>query len=288
MSQKNAFLLAVLLLTGCSMKSMREEEPTKAPASAATPAPQAVAASEASESSASETFNRATSEINLPKSQEDDVKITLKKQGAKEAPTPKKIVVGVPAEKALGWLIHGNDRFLKGFFRKDGASKKDVIRVASGQHPHAIILASSDSRVPPEVIFDQKLGEIYVVRTLGPSIDGASLAALEYAAKNLGPHLLVVLGHSQSGLIKMALGNEDAGTPYMNAIVAAMRLRFVDLANKPISKNQMAEAWANANGISRELTERSETLRSLVADGSLTIATGVYEMSKGKVSFKSP
>ncbi len=104
-------------------------------------------------------------------------------------------VGAVSADKAYGWLRHGNTRYAKGHFRRDGASKKDRARLLKGQTPHAAVLSCSDSRVPPEVVLDQKLGEIYVVRVSGKVLNSNTTAALEYAVQYLGTNLVVLLGH---------------------------------------------------------------------------------------------
>src|SRR4051812_34563258 len=76
----------------------------------------------------------------------------------------------VSADKSLSWLENGNTRYTSHKLRKDGQSSEDVKRLSTGQKPHAIVLSCSDSRVPPEIIFDQKLGELFVVRTAGESL----------------------------------------------------------------------------------------------------------------------
>lgn len=102
----------------------------------------------------------------------------------------------VPASQALGWLKNGNTRFVKGFFRKDGASAKDRARIAMKETPHAVVVSSSDSRVPPEIIFDQKLGEIFTVRNAVAATDLGLISSVEYAVLDLGANLIVVLGNS--------------------------------------------------------------------------------------------
>lgn len=81
-----------------------------------------------------------------------------------------------------------------------GAS--DLKRLSTGQKPHTIVLSCSDSRVPPEVLFDQKLGEIFVIRTAGQAIDSSVLASIEYAVSHLGTNLIVVMGHESCGAVK--------------------------------------------------------------------------------------
>lgn len=116
----------------------------------------------------------------------------------------------VAAEKAYGWLRNGNTRFVRGTFRSDGASAKDRLRLASLQRPHSAIYTCSDSRVSPEVIFDQKLGEIYVVRTGELIMDKNVQESLEYAVGTLGTNLVVLMGSDSCGGagVASALGND--------------------------------------------------------------------------------
>lgn len=156
-------------------------------------------------------------------------------------------VGSVPAEKALGWLKNGNTRFVKGRFRADGASAKDRLRLLQGQKPHAVIFASSDSRVSPEVIFDQKLGEVFVIRTLGLSTGGNVLSSVEYAVQDLGANLVVILGHTQS--------KED-------------------------------DSWVALEKISTNLQERSAVLRDAVGTGGVKIQRALYQLESGKVDWQ--
>ena len=103
------------------------------------------------------------------------------------------VVVGVPAEKALGWLKNGNRRFVRHKLRNDGQSKKDIARLVNEQHPHAMVFSPGDSRIPPEIIFDQKLGEIYVVRAnVGVTLDFVR-KNVESTVRDLGVNLVVFL-----------------------------------------------------------------------------------------------
>jgi hypothetical protein len=106
---------------------------------------------------------------------------------------------GVEPEKALRWLKNGNKRFVRGHLRADGQSKKDIQRLASQERPHAVIFSSSDSRIPPEIIFDEKLGEIYVIRNLGLTVDNSVLNSIDYAVGQLGTRLVIVLDRSYPG-----------------------------------------------------------------------------------------
>src|SRR3990167_319467 len=130
---------------------------------------------------------------------------------------------GTAPDQAMTFLRNGNKRFLSGKLRKDGQAKKDIARLATGQKPHTIVLSCSDSRVPPEIIFDQKLGEIFVIRTAGEVLDPMAIASIEYALEHLGSNLILVMGHTQCGAVKAALatiGGQDAGSPHPNKPVA--------------------------------------------------------------------
>ncbi|AFY01406.1 carbonic anhydrase [Bdellovibrio bacteriovorus] len=112
----------------------------------------------------------------------------------------------VPAEKAFGWLKNGNTRFVRGTFRNDGASAADRRRVSALQRPHSAVYTCSDSRVSPEIVFDQKLGEIYVVRTGELILDKNVQESLEYSVGTLGTNLVVIMGSDSCGDLTAAEG----------------------------------------------------------------------------------
>ena len=229
----------------------------------------------------------------------------------------------VSPEKALNFLISGNTRFVQNKLRKDGISNDDRQRLTSGQHPNAIIISCSDSRVPPELIFDQKLGEIFVVRGAGEGVDSTAVASVEYAVEHLGVKLVVVLGHESCGAVKTAfetLGGKDAGSPALNKLVADIQPRIKNLSRTPSSPHEtksndkanektkdennksdgkghsknsapepskgfISEAKANARGVVADLIERSEILKEKAASGAIQIKSAIYYLGTGKVEF---
>lgn len=196
---------------------------------------------------------------------------------------------GVDADTALRWLKNGNTRFQKGRLRNDGQSHADIERLSSGQKPHTIILSCSDSRVPPEVVFDQKLGEIFVVRTAGETLDPTSIASIEYAIEHLGVHNLLVMGHTQCGAVKAALGTmdgKDAGSPNLNKLVADIHPRIKAFKNKSSSKDFAEEGWANVDGVAADLVKRSAIIAEKVHSGQLRISGSLYHLDSGHVEFK--
>jgi carbonic anhydrase len=203
---------------------------------------------------------------------------------ALEATTPK-----VSGDQALQWLMNGNKRFTAPKVRRDGQNKSDIQRLSSGQTPHAIVLSCSDSRVPPELVFDQKLGEVFVVRTAGESLGDNAIASIEYALEHLGPQLLVVMGHTSCGAVKAALGTldgSDAGSPALNALVAGLHPHLKSFKGKKNSESYSAEAWSVADGVAAELLTRSAIIKKHAQSGNLKIVTALYNLSDGVVNFK--
>jgi carbonic anhydrase len=189
---------------------------------------------------------------------------------------------------ALKWLKNGNERFVKRRFRADGRSASDRARLFKGQRPHTIIVSCSDSRVPPEIVFDQMLGEIFVVRLAGEALDSAGIASIEYAVEHLGTRLIVVLGHSRCGAIEAALGakeGESAGSPDLDKLIEEIRPRLKAMHSDKPSANLEVESALNADEAARELAKRSDILRKRVEEGRLSIKSALYKLDTGKVTF---
>lgn len=193
---------------------------------------------------------------------------------------------GVSPEKSWGWLKNGNIRFIKARLRADGQSQADVKRLKDGQTPHAIILSCSDSRVPPEVVFDQKLGEVFVVRTAGEALDSSAIASIEYAVSHLGSRLIVVMGHTSCGAVKAALATlkgQDAGSPALNKLVADLHPRLQSYKEMEPSNGVEKESWSNTRGVAKDLAERSQIIAEKVKTGDLVIKVALYYLDSGAV-----
>lgn len=199
-------------------------------------------------------------------------------------------VQGTNPGVALKWLKNGNKRFVKGMLRKDGADQTDVKKLSSGQSPHSIVLSCSDSRVPPEIVFDQKLGEIFTVRTAGEAIDPSAIASMEYAVEHLGSKNIVVMGHTNCGAIKAALstlGGADAGSENLNLLVHDLHPRLSQFkGSHEHSENYEKEAWANVEGIIKDLSLRSSILANKLKTGDVKIVPALYHLETGEVQFK--
>ena len=196
-----------------------------------------------------------------------------------------KPVEGVSPEQALKWLENGNVRYVTKKFRADGRGEKE--RANKSLKPHAIILSCSDSRIPPELIFDQGLGEIATIRTAGEVLDLSVIASIEQAILHDHPHLLVVLGHSQCTSIEQALSWKDAaslGSDALDRMVSEIKPHLKS-AGATKSPGLQIEAALQADGVARELPEHSTIIKKAVESGDLKIKTGLYWIETGKVKF---
>src|SRR4051812_42394065 len=117
----------------------------------------------------------------------------------------------IGADEALTRLMEGNARFLRGESRFTRGSKEVLADLAKGQHPFAAILGCSDSRVPPELIFDAEFGDLFVIRVAGNIVSPEVWGSLQYAGKHLKKRLFMVVGHEGCGAVQAALAAEIRG-----------------------------------------------------------------------------
>jgi carbonic anhydrase len=153
--------------------------------------------------------------------------------------------------------------------------------LTTSQHPFAIVLSCSDSRVPPEQIFAQGLGDLFVVRVAGNVAEPATVASVEYAAAHLGARLLLVLGHAECGAVKAALESAN-DTPAIKELVAAIRP-----ALEPLPKDAKVETavCANVHRVREQILKQSELLSDYVRDGKLEIREAYYDLATGEVRY---
>lgn len=195
----------------------------------------------------------------------------------------------VPGEKALGYLKNGNLRFIRGNLRRDGTDMATIKKLSTGQKPHTIVLSCSDSRVPPEVVFDQKLGEIFTVRTAGQALDSSAIASIEYAVSHLGSNLILIMGHESCGAVKAALATlkgGDAGSPSLNKLVGDLHPRLKRFSELSQTDGVLVESWVNVEGVATDLMDRSEIVRRLVESGEVKIQKALYHLSSGEVEWR--
>lgn len=189
-------------------------------------------------------------------------------------------------EQALNNLLEGNRRYLEG--RKTGAHQiPDRQKLAAGQNPQAAILCCSDSRVPPEHIFDQSHGQVFVVRVAGNIAGPSEVGSLEYAVEHLKIPLLLVMGHEGCGAVKAALDGSAPGHlgKLLDEITPAVRpvLTQVDKVNDTISEAVRANVWYTMN----QLLKRSDVLKGSVQSSGLLLSGAVYSLATGAVQVLS-
>lgn len=207
---------------------------------------------------------------------------------------------GVSPDEALQKLMDGNKNYVENKLsndaRSDGATRTSL---AKGQKPYAIILTCSDSRVPPEIVFDKGLGELFVVRVAGNVADPVILGSIEYAAEHLGSPLIMVMGHERCGAVTatVAAQGKSTGSPNIDAIVTAIAPN-VKVAAKSCSacqgekncaeskKSELVECVIDTNAmtVAAELTRKSKILRELVAEKKIRIVAARYDLDDGIVT----
>ncbi|MEG4270749.1 MULTISPECIES: carbonic anhydrase [unclassified Microcoleus] len=191
----------------------------------------------------------------------------------------------ITPNSALKKLMEGNERYIEQKRTFPDQARSRVVEVAQGQHPFATILACSDSRVAPEIIFDQGLGDLFDIRVAGNFLDDVVLGNIEYATLELGVPLLVILGHERCGAVKAALDGK-AVPGHISTLVAAIK-PAVDS-----TKGQTGDAWDNAVRANvkmnvNKLQSSSPILAEAVKGGKLKVVGGRYDLDSGKVEIIS-
>jgi carbonic anhydrase len=196
----------------------------------------------------------------------------------------------VSPEAALQMLKDGNERFVSG--KTINCDLMAQVRAtAGGQAPFAAIVGCIDSRVPPELVFDQRLGDIFAARIAGNFVDIDIIGSLEFATKVVGARAIVVLGHTDCGAIKGAIDNVKLGnlTAVLKHIEPAVKAAEAEsIEGEHTSKNKklvQAVADINANLAAKMLVEKSDVLRDLVANKELAIASAMHDLNTGRVTF---
>lgn len=190
------------------------------------------------------------------------------------------VAINTPDE-ALAELKNGNRRFLSGqLVHTDYRSQ--IEQTKSDQHPHSLILSCLDSRVPPEIIFDQGIGNIFVARVAGNIEDANILGSMEFATKIKGTKLIVVLGHSSCGAVSGAVDNAELGnlTQLLNQIKPAIT---GDKSNPDLHLEETAKN--NVKLTIADILSQSPVINDMVRENKVKIVGAYYDISTGQVSF---
>jgi carbonic anhydrase len=189
----------------------------------------------------------------------------------------------VQPDVALGRLLDGNRRFVAGNSKQPTgpALVQRRYALAKGQKPFAVIVGCSDSRVPPELVFDVTLGDIFVVRTAGEVVDAVALGSIEYAIEHLGTRLIVVLGHQRCGAVSAAVSGatETGDIPdVLKAILPAIE-ETKGQSGDPIDN----AVRANVRDIAKRLQSTGPIIPSRVQTGEVKIVAAYYSLDTGQV-----
>ncbi len=204
---------------------------------------------------------------------------------------------GQPAASAYHDLVAGNQRFVEGTPKPWKADAKLRGELAKGQKPKAIVLSCSDSRVPPELVFDQTIGEVFPIRVAGNVLGAAQVASIEYALSHLGTNLIVVMGHESCGAVKAALATprgQSTGSIDLDSLIASVQSNLDDKADaggraiaSADDKTLRKPVMQNVDAVAEGLVKRSKIVRDFVATGQVKVVRGVYSLETGKVDFWS-
>lgn len=196
------------------------------------------------------------------------------------------VFAGSTGDESLQKLMDGNKRYVEGkLATKDlGDSKRKEL--SKGQKPFAIVVSCSDSRVPPEILFDQGIGDIFIIRVAGNVVDPIALGSIEYGAEHLNVPLLFILGHTKCGAVKATL--EAKGEPEGNigAIVKKIMPAAKKANKKGGTKDEILETaiQENVKNVYNDVMKKSKIIPHLVEEGKLKIVAGEYDITTGKVA----
>lgn len=203
-------------------------------------------------------------------------------EGAELPPSDRK------PDAVLARLMEGNQRFVNGQSKRPGRSPADFASDAKGQAPLAAIVACADSRVAPELIFDQDIGDLFVVRVAGNIFSGAGpivKGSIEFAVAELGCRLIMVLGHSQCGAVAAAIkyiDQDDALPGSIGSLVSVIRPAVI--AAKELPGDRLENTIkSNVQKCVERLNRLDPIVSEFVETGHVKVVGGVYELSTGRV-----
>jgi carbonic anhydrase len=200
----------------------------------------------------------------------------------------------IPAQEALSLLREGNHRFVSAATSRDGfESRARRIELATSQAPFAAILGCSDSRVPVEIVFDQGLGDLFVIRVAGNIVAPSQIGSVEFAAEQFGTRLVVIMGHSRCGAIETTL--EQLRRPVENqsrnlhSIVDLVRPAIEGLLATDLKDDHDAlvreAVRANIRASARRLRHGSDIIENLIQNAGLLVVAAEYSLETGVVEF---
>jgi carbonic anhydrase len=212
----------------------------------------------------------------------------------------------VPPAEAMSRLKEGNGRYTSGKQQHPHESSEERTYMATNsyenlgmtaaeaakrreeltkrQHPFAIVLGCADSRVPPEIVFDQGLGDLFVIRVAGNVIDDHSLGSIEYAVDHLAVRLIVVLGHQRCGAVKAAK-ETIAATGEAPAHIQSLVTAIQPAVEATVNGDLEATVEANVKNVTQALRSSTPILKPKVDSGELKVVGAYYSLDTGAIAF---
>lgn len=188
------------------------------------------------------------------------------------------------AEDAIKKLVEGNERFVELHLKHPDSNKKRRHEMLKGQHPFVVILSCSDSRVPPELIFDQGLGDIFEIRNAGNVLDEHVIGSIEYAVMHCGVKLIVIMGHQDCGAIAATLSGKSE-TKYIKSLEDSIQPAVEDCKKKGLTVNSDNVVKAHVMQDIEELMTQDTDLVKYMKEKNVQIVPAYYHLDTGKVDF---
>jgi carbonic anhydrase len=188
-----------------------------------------------------------------------------------------------PAE-AISKLKEGNGRYTSGNLQHPGQTTERRTELAKTQHPFAAIVSCSDSRVPPEIVFDQGLGDLFVVRVAGNVINDEGLGSIEYSVDHLGAQLILVLGHQRCGAVQAAketIAAKGKAPGHIESLVTAIK----PAVEATVKDDLETTVKANVKNVVQALRSSTPILKAKVDSGEIQVIGGYYSLDTGAVTF---
>jgi carbonic anhydrase len=204
---------------------------------------------------------------------------TFANEPAHAAAAPK-----VSPTEALARLKAGNAHFVASKLEHPRQTAARRAELATSQHPFAIVLACADSRTSPELVFDQGLGDMFVVRVAGNVLNDETVGSIEYAVDHLGAQFIVVLGHERCGAVAAAretIAAKGQAPGHIQSLVTAI----ASAVEATAGQDAEATAKANERHVAQELRESAPILRELVEKGTISVVAAHYDLDTGAVEF---
>lgn len=204
-----------------------------------------------------------------------------------EPPVPDDYMPG--PDEALRWLAEGNERWVAGQLLHPNQTVARRMAVAAGQHPLATVFSCIDSRVPPEIVFDRGVGDLFIVRTAAQTNDGLIQGAVEYGSEEAVTPLVVVMGHQRCGAVTLAVDSLNNGTEvpaHLVEVVEALKPAY-DTA-KPLPGDQVDNTVRAQIRLTVDQLREDPLLAPLVAEHRIRVMGAYYSLDTGCVDFMLP